>query len=72
MKFTCSAPKEIMEHKIYLLVWISIASILTLNLSGPVEGAEGEWKFVVMGDTRDRVTNTGTGISPDLAANRNS
>lgn len=35
-------------------------------LAGVADCAEKPWTFVVMGDTRDKVVNTATGISPDL------
>jgi predicted phosphodiesterase len=55
-------------NTIMLKVFLSGALyFILLGLSCPAHGAASGWKFVVMGDTRDKTTLTSTGISPDLS-----
>jgi len=49
------------------LLRIAIVGICLLLMPHLAHGAGSTWRFVVMGDTRDRTMNTLTGISPDLS-----
>jgi hypothetical protein len=46
---------------------IAIVGVCLLLMPHLAHGAGSVWRFVVMGDTRDRTMNTATGISPDLS-----
>jgi len=49
--------------------WIlTLVVMFLLSVVGPSgAGDDSAWTFVVMGDTRDKIIDTRTGISPDLA-----
>jgi predicted phosphodiesterase len=57
--------KVIVKRQIFLLVLI-IALLVTIYKPSFAATEDHTWKFVVMGDTRDKTKDTTTGISPDL------
>lgn len=48
---------------VLIIIFLHLCSLFPQHIA---YGTASSWKFVVMGDTRDRTTKTDTGISPDL------